>query len=110
MAAIGVVPFGKSGRVVSAIKVDRLLVREAERAGKSVQASIDGLTAQLAKGNMNPGTGTKHLFNGVFEARALDGARVYFRHVEDGVEIVGKSSKENQPKVIQRLRDIYEKK
>lgn len=56
---------------------------------------------------MNPGVGTKHLFNGIYEARARDGARVYFRYVDDTIEIVGKSDKANQQEVINALRKAY---
>ncbi len=83
------------------------MVKEAERAGHSDQANIDRLTGQLGKGNMNPGTGSKHLFNGINEARADSGARVYFRNTPDGVQIVGKSTKDNQDTVIGILRQLY---
>jgi hypothetical protein len=57
---------------------------------------------------MNPGIGTKSVFGNVFEARARDGARVYFRNTDDGIEILAKSSKSNQARVIERLRSLYE--
>jgi len=82
-------------------------IQHAEDAGRSVQRSLDKLTAALGKGNMNPGIGSKHLFNGIMEARARDGARVYFRSVGDRVEILAKSSKNNQDQVIDLLRQIY---
>jgi len=94
-------------RVASSIKASPLLVREAQAAGQSVQRSLDALVGQLAKGNMNPGSGTKHLFSGVFEARAKDGARVYFRKISDGIEVLAKSSKANQDKVIKTLKELY---
>ncbi len=110
-----VLPVVKAARAVatpikSLIKADSFLVKAAESAGKSVQKSLDGLVSQLSKGNMNPGIGTKHLFSGIFEARARDGARVYFRQTEGGgIEVVAKSSKQNQEQVIGRLKDMYEK-
>lgn len=110
-----VLPIVKAARAVatpvkSLIKADSFLVKAAESAGKSVQKSLDGLVSQLSKGNMNPGIGTKHLFSGIFEARARDGARVYFRQTEGGgIEVVAKSSKQNQEQVIGRLKDMYEK-
>lgn len=94
--------------IISKIDDAPALVRHAENAGKSVQGSLDNLTNQLSKGNMNPGTGTKHLFNGIMEARSKDGARVYFRNATDGtVEILGKSNKANQPQVINILKEKY---
>lgn len=75
-----------------------------------MQRSIDHLTGELAKGNLNPGIGTKHLFGDIFEARARDGARVYFRNAGEGaLEIVGKSDKADQAAVIRQLRQVYDK-
>jgi putative component of toxin-antitoxin plasmid stabilization module len=66
------------------------------------------LVKELGKGNLNPGIGTKNVFGKVFEARARDGARVYFRQGENGVEILAKSNKANQEQVIKKLREVYE--
>lgn len=95
-------------RVTSRIDEDPRLLKEAEKAGRSHQRSIDGLTRQLQQGNYNPGTGSKRLFSDVYEARAKDGARVYFRNTGDGVEILAKSNKGNQGTVIRALRQRYE--
>ena len=95
-------------RITSKINADSLLIREAERAGASSQTSLDNLVTKLASGNLNPGIGTKNVFGNIFEARAADGARVYFRQSRDGVEILAKSNKANQDKVINRLRQLYE--
>jgi hypothetical protein len=63
---------------------------------------------QLNKGNMNPGIGTRFLFDEIFEARGTNGARVYFRNGADGVvEILAKSSKANQEPVIAEVRRLY---
>ena len=96
--------------LVRSIHKDPRLVREAEAAGTSVQRSIDSLQEQLAKGNMNPGIGTRSLdFGNIHEARSRDGARVYFRNVDDNtIEILAKSSKHNQDAVIRRLRQLYD--
>ncbi|MCL2624812.1 MAG: hypothetical protein FWD31_14205, partial [Planctomycetaceae bacterium] len=98
----------KSATKVTSSITDKRLIDAAKNAGKSVQKELDALVFQLQKGNMNPGIGTKHLFNGIFEARAKNGARVYFRKVGDGIEIVGKSDKHNQPQVIAILQRLYE--
>jgi len=95
--------------VTSNIKAHKGLVRAAEDAGKNskVQKDLDNLVAQLRNGNMNPGKGNKHLFNGIFEARGENGGRVYFQNVGNGIVIVGKSDKTNQPQVIKILRNLY---
>jgi putative component of toxin-antitoxin plasmid stabilization module len=97
-----------SVKIVSRIAKSPALKRAAARLAGGVQVSVDRLTAQLAKGNMNPGIGTKYLFGGIFEARARDGARVYFRNAgEKVIEILGKSTKETQKQVIRALEDLY---
>jgi putative component of toxin-antitoxin plasmid stabilization module len=94
-------------RLTSRIHDDSLLVRAAQRSGKAHQRELDALVKQLGSGNLNPGIGTKQLFNGVFEARARGGARVYFRTSGDTVEILAKSDKGNQTRVIDRLQELY---
>ncbi|WP_322780094.1 RHS repeat-associated core domain-containing protein, partial [Frankia sp. Cas4] len=100
---LGLAPY----TILSVIHEDSRLVKEAETAGRTHQRSIDNLTSQLSRGNLNPGIGSKYLFDDVFEARARDGARVYFRNIEDRVAILAKSSKANQPRVIGILRELY---
>lgn len=56
---------------------------------------------------MNPGIGTKNIARNIFEARSRGGARVYFRNVNEKVEILGYSNKANQQKVINRILQIY---
>jgi hypothetical protein len=101
---------GQTDEVRSLIDDDARLVREAETAGKSHQNSLNRLVNQLFEGNRNPGIGTKRLFGNIFEARARDGARVYFRIGSDGaVEILAKSTKANQSRVINILMELYGK-
>ncbi len=85
------------------------LIKEAEFAGKSHQEGIDRLLEQLRKGNLNPGIGTKPVGHGFSEARARDGARVYFRETDVGIEILGKSNKENQDVVIKEIMNVFGK-
>ena len=92
---------------VSLIKRDRRLVKEAQRAGKVAQESLDRLVEKLAKGNEGAGIGRRHLFRDVFEARASDGARVYYRIRGETVEILAKSVKANQQRVIAILEELY---
>ena len=89
---------------VSRISESSKLVREAERRGRSFQRSLDHLTYELRRGNLNPGIGTRPIGCGLSEARTVDGARVYFRQRADKtIEILGKSSKENQSVVIEEV-------
>lgn len=97
-------------KVVSRIKESPKLVREAETAGRSVQGSLNRLVSELSRGNMNPGIGTRPIGRGLSEARARDGARVYFRAGRDGqIEILGKSSKSNQDVVIKEVLRVFGK-
>lgn len=98
-------------KMYSRINESGRLIRYAEQAttNKAVQVEMDALFLQLSRGNMNPGSGTKFLFNGVYKARSAGGARLYFRNSPFGVEILGKSSKANQSQVINTLREMYGK-
>jgi len=97
---------GVCSKITSSIKDHSALVKYAEKAGKSVQRELDHLVTQLLKGNMNPGKGTKYLFNGIYEARHK-GARLYFRMVNDAIDIIAKSNKGDQTHVLNLLRKLY---
>lgn len=98
----------KTAPVVSRIKESSKLVNGAEAAGRSAQASLDRLVTQLSRGNLNPGLGSKSIGNGISEARARDGARVYFRTLADGtIEILGKSTKNDQAKIIKEVLNTF---
>ncbi|AOT73071.1 hypothetical protein Gferi_10350 [Geosporobacter ferrireducens] len=69
---------------------------------------MNELVNKFIAGNSNPGVGSKHLFNGVYELRSRNGARVYYRMVDDTMEILGKSDKNTQQKVIDILMKMYD--
>jgi RHS repeat-associated protein len=97
-------------RMSSAIGQDSLLTKAAVQAGKNqdVQRDLDHLFEQLARGNMNPGRGSKALTGtDVTYARGRNGGRLFFRNVDGGIQIVGKADKGNESKVIARLKQIY---
>lgn len=99
---------GGAVRLVSKIGQSRALTRAAQALEGELQVSIDRLTAKLAAGNLNPGIGNRFLFNGIFEARARDGARVYFRTAGNNViEILAKSTEDTQAQVIKALEQLY---
>lgn len=100
---------GKGLKILSRIGDVPGLSKAAEVAGASVQKGLDSLVGQLANGNLNPGKGTKKLFGSISYARSDDGARVYFRQAGGTIEILAKSNKKNQGKVIRMLEDAYEK-
>lgn len=96
--------------MTSAIGDDPLLTKAAEQAGKNeaVQRDLGNLFEQLSQGNMNPGIGSKALAGtDVTYARGANGGRLFFRNVNDGIQIVGKSDKGNESKVIARLMQLY---
>ncbi|MBT2381730.1 hypothetical protein J7E90_31700 [Streptomyces sp. ISL-111] len=98
--------------VTSVINQDSLLTKAAQQSGKNqqVQRDFDHLFKQLSQGNMNPGKGGKALTGtDVTYARGQNGGRLFFRNVGGGVQIVGKSDKPNESKVIARLKAIYGK-
>jgi hypothetical protein len=94
----------------SAIGEDSFLTKAAQQAGRNqrVQQEMDGLFKQLSEGNMNPGLGSKSLAGtDVSYARGRNGARLFFRNVDGGVQIVGKADKGNEAAVIKRLTGVY---
>jgi hypothetical protein len=96
----------KKGRIeiVSKIKESPALVREARKMGKdqAAQRDVNHLIEQLASGNKNPGIGNERVkgLKNVSEARGRNEGRVYFREKNGKIEILGKSNKDNQKKVI----------
>jgi hypothetical protein len=107
-ASKGASQLSKAVELVSAIGKDKTLVKLAEEAGASAQKGIDALTSQLARGNLNPGIGTKNPFGSISYARARDGARVFFRQVEGKIEILAKATKRNEQAVIEKLKKLYQ--
>jgi len=110
---IAKVPGSFSVTIRSLVKTDSKLLSYAKSSFKgnsSLRKEANGLLEQLSKGNFNPGIGTKSIKGsaGILEARSRGGARVYFRHVNDRVDILGYSNKGNQQKVINRLKEVYE--
>jgi hypothetical protein len=95
--------------IVYRIKENPALVREAQRAGRDLDAqrSLNNLIEQLSLGNRNPGIGTENVFKDVYELRGKNRARVYYREVDGKIEILGKSVKNNQQKVIDILKKMY---
>ena len=96
--------------IIYRINENPALVREAQRAGhgQAAQRSLNNLVEQLALGNRNPGLGTENVFKNVYELRGKNRARVYYREVGGQIEILGKSVKSNQQKVVNILKTMYD--
>ncbi|MNI12128.1 RHS Repeat protein [compost metagenome] len=110
----GVIPFvsefKKGFKIISTVKNDKKLLKLAEETfegNKKLRDEANNLISQMNNGNMNPGTGTRSIGDGIYEARSRGGARVYFKNTSNGiVEIVGYSNKANQQAVIDRLIEV----
>jgi len=100
---------GAASKMVSRIGDSPALSRLASKISGTIQRSIDDLSAKLAQGNMNPGIGTKHLFDDIFYARARAGARVFFRQGQAAIKILGKATKQTEQQVINALEAHYRK-
>lgn len=96
--------------IVYRIKENPALVREAERMGKdqAAQKDVNNLIEQLSLGNANPGIGNRRVkgLKNVSEARGRNEGRVYFREKDGKIEILAKSNKDNQKKVIGILQKM----
>ncbi len=111
--------FGERYKVTSAIgeKDERghykfpHLVRLAQEAGENenVQHDLDHLIEQLIKGNTEAGLGTKHVDGTpISYLRGNRGGRLFYMQLgQNRFEIVAKSSKANEQKVIDEIRAEY---
>nr|UBA15694.1 hypothetical protein [Pseudo-nitzschia hainanensis]UBA15763.1 hypothetical protein [Pseudo-nitzschia hainanensis] len=101
---------GLKVEIVYRIKENSALVREAERVGndQAAQKDINNLIEQLSLGNDNPGIGNRRLkdLKNVLEARGRNQRHVYFREKDGKIEILAKSNKDNQKKVIAILQKM----
>jgi hypothetical protein len=90
--------------IVDKIKESPGLRREAEKIIKdqAAQRDINHLIEQLSLNNKNPGKRNRKVqgLKNVTEARGKNGGRVYFRERDGKIEIIGKSNKKNQDKVL----------
>ncbi|GGJ20977.1 hypothetical protein [Streptomyces lacrimifluminis] len=95
--------------VTSALGKESRLAKLAEEATKNqdVQREMNSLINKLMEGNDQPGKGSKALPHGIRYLRGHKGARLFFREVKDGFEIIGKSDKDNEPNVIKELLSVY---
>lgn len=95
---------------ISRIGEDRRLIKEANKLkGSSLEDEANELIRRFLQGNPNPGRWTRRLrgFTDVYELRGYEGARVYFREYNGIIEILGKSTKHNQNRVIGILQELY---
>lgn len=96
--------------IVYRIKENPALVREAERMGKDQAAheDVNNVIEQLALRNDNPGIGNRRVkgLKNVSEAQGRNEGRVYFREKDGKLEILAKSNKDNQNKVIGILQKM----
>lgn len=100
-------------RIIHRIKEHPALRREAERMGKDqmAQKDVNNLIEQLTLGNESPGIGSEPIGGGISELRGFNEGRVYFRKLrkptETLYEILGKSNKDNQKKVIALVKKHF---
>jgi len=98
---------GRRRTIVSSIAADSRLIREAEKAGRSMQRDLDAMLLKLGRGQTQQGIGSKPILADIYELRSKSGARIYFRYRDDILDIVAKSTKENQSRAIRILRELY---
>ena len=75
---------------------------------QAAQKDVNNLIEQLSLGNENPGISNRQVqgLKNVSEARGKNEGRVYFRENNGKIEIIGKSNKDNQKKVITILQKM----
>lgn len=112
MSAIFLIPGSDFLKPVkSLVKSDKQLLKFAKETfegSKAFSKEASDLVDIYRKGG-NPGKGTKDIGDGIMELRGAN-TRVYFREGKDGMEVLGYSTKNNQQKVIDRVKAVYGKK
>jgi hypothetical protein len=75
---------------------------------QKAQKDVNRLIEQLSLENKNNGIKTRRIksLKDVSEARARNGGRVYFRNRNRKIEILGKSTKKTQEKVLKILQEL----
>jgi RHS repeat-associated protein len=95
--------------VKSLVKTDKQLLKFAKETfegNKALSKEATDLVDKARRG-IDGGIGGHEVFKGVSEMRGKSGARVYYREVKGEIEILGYSNKNNQQKVIDRLKKVY---
>ena len=98
---------GNTFKIQNSLENSQYLLKQVGKIGTKQADEIDNIIVKLSHGNLNPGIGTKNLFRRVFESRGANGGRVYWRMVGETIEILAHSDKNNQQKVINKLRELY---
>ena len=94
-------------KVKSSIKKSDALTKEANKLSGRAQDEINDLVSSFMKGNKNPGLGSKHLSGDIYYLRGRNGGRVFYRMVDDTMDILGKATKANEQKVINLVLKIF---
>ena len=91
----------------SSIKQNSSLVKEANKLSGRLQQEADNLVNAFRAGNLNPGIGSKHLTGDIYYLRGRNGARVFYRMVDNTMDILGKATKGNEQKVIDLVVNTF---
>lgn len=83
------------------------IAKETFKSNPRLSKEASSLLNQFSKGTLNPGIGTHDIGKGIYELRGAEGARVYFKYVDDGIEVLGYSSKVNQAQIINILLNSH---
>ena len=99
-----------TSKLVSSVHNDPRLVKAAEEVGKNerIQQEANHLINELLSGNTNPGLGTENLFEDITYLRGRNGARIFYRTINEEYEILAKANKTNEQTVINILKKLYE--
>ena len=99
----------KKNRIIrSRVKENKPLLKIARGMERDTSRDINQLMLRFNNRNDNPGIGTHQTFNDIYELRARNGGRVYYRRIdEDSYEILAYSEKHTQDRVINILREKY---
>jgi len=109
MVTGAVLSTSSTSKVTNLIKNDVGLFNAAKAMGKdkNLQKEANGLVQKYLGGNKNPGKGTKSLTSSISYLRGNSGSRVFFRMKGNQMQVLAKSNKANEQKVIDILKKNY---
>lgn len=97
--------------LTSSFAIPKALAKLNVKAWKSLGDELMKGIREMAKGNVDGGTGGKSLSGakGIFYHRTKNGGRIFYRQVKDGLEIIGYANKHTEDQVINQIQQLFSK-
>ncbi len=91
----------------NAYKAYNALTKIVNKLNSTITREANNLINQFLGGNKNPGIGSKYLSNGIYYLRGRNGARVFYKMVNDTMKILGIADKNTEQQVINLIKKFF---